>query len=184
MSSHIQIAPNIYVSHQVLYQSMNSRSTIDMFKRVVDAANKTIVKQFRKHLPEETKFNGIDFILRNIKANGVGGLCRYVNGKATIEVNYKYARNNVKKLSETIAHELVHAEQYLSGRLAWDYRSARYVWEGSINSNKGSTYQRYRDQPWEVEAFSSQEDLANIILNSLPQGRTQIDMTTSNGLVR
>ena len=184
MNSHIQVGPHTYVSHQVMYQTKGSKSTVNLFMQVVQSANRTIVKQFRKHLPEERKFYPIDIILKNIKANGIGGRCQFVNNKATIEINFKYVGNNIKKMAETIAHELVHAEQYLSGRLAWDHKYASFVWEGNVNGNKGSTYQRYRDQPWEVEAFSSQEVLANIIMKDMRKGWSHIDMTTSNGLVR
>jgi len=77
---------------------------------------------------------------------------------------------NVRALVETLAHECVHAEQYKQGRLAqvWDNRKGYiYQWCGQINFNKGTTYAKYREQPWEVEAFDRQEALAKTVFNMM-----------------
>ena len=64
----------------------------------------------------------------------------------------------------TLAHELVHAEQYKQGRLSVSSFITKkgYInyWNGEEITNKGRTYNSYRKQPWEVEAFGRQSGLA------------------------
>ena len=72
-----------------------------------------------------------------------------------------------KTMMQTICHELVHAEQYYEGRLAWDYDKGVQMWNDAPVYNKGTTYKRYREMPWEVEAFSRQEKLAEQVWMAL-----------------
>jgi len=56
----------------------------------------------------------------------------------------------------TLAHELVHAEQFYQGRLETVFVKNKgwlHHWKGEINTSKGKTYNSYRNQPWEKEAF-------------------------------
>ena len=61
----------------------------------------------------------------------------------------------------TLAHELVHAEQFKKGKLKIHSTNKGYVhyWNGERVTNKGKTYSSYRKQPWEAEAFGRQEEL-------------------------
>jgi hypothetical protein len=58
----------------------------------------------------------------------------------------------------TLAHEMVHAGQYLSGRLG--VRMAH--WEGNEIDpfNVAEDMEAYRARPWEAEAFHLQNKLA------------------------
>jgi hypothetical protein len=65
---------------------------------------------------------------------------------------------------------MVHAEQYHQGRLKNEYISGKgwvHEWNSELNTNKGTTYRAYRNQPWEVEAFDRQEGLAKIVAAEL-----------------
>jgi hypothetical protein len=42
-----------------------------------------------------------------------------------------------------------------------------YQWNGEVNTNKGSTYNSYRNQPWEQEAFGRQKELADQVCDML-----------------
>ena len=66
------------------------------------------------------------------------------------------------KALEVLAHELVHAEQYHQGRLKHKMCRGRWMhhWMGSSAFSKGTTYQAYRKQPWEIEAWGRQAELA------------------------
>jgi hypothetical protein len=66
------------------------------------------------------------------------------------------------KALEVLAHELVHAEQYHQGRLKHKMSRGRWrqFWMGSSSYSKGTTYQAYRKQPWEIEAWGRQAELA------------------------
>jgi hypothetical protein len=71
---------------------------------------------------------------------------------------------------EVLAHELVHAEQYMQGRLKKSWMKKKgwvHQWNGNVNTNRGSTYQAYRNQPWEMEAWSRQADLAEKVCQIL-----------------
>lgn len=79
------------------------------------------------------------------------------------------------RVLETLAHELVHAEQYYEGRLEMkvDDRRRRWVayWQGQPLSNKGTTYKKYLELPHEAEAFSRQKELADTVsFNCLAKG--------------
>lgn len=80
---------------------------------------------------------------------------------------------NYKHAITTLAHELVHAEQYKQGRLAVSKFITKkgYIsyWNGEKVNNKGKTYNSYRKQPWEVEAFERQSELAKKVTEILEQ---------------
>lgn len=95
-----------------------------------------------------------------LKGNYAG---KYHNQSRVAEIDYSYDQ---KTIVTYLAHELIHAEQYHQKRLEqrWDSkRGWMHYWRGSQSLNKGSTYDRYRAQPWEQEAFSRQEPLAEIV---------------------
>ena len=76
----------------------------------------------------------------------------------------------IRKALEVLAHELVHAEQYHTGRLSYNYVSGKgYVanWSGEAVHNKGTTYRAYRAQPWEQEAWDRQAKLAAVVASVL-----------------
>jgi hypothetical protein len=64
-----------------------------------------------------------------------------------IELNAK----NTTSLCKTIAHELVHARQFISGQLKYNVRIKYLTYE-----NDKHRY-IYRRQPWEIEAYALQD---------------------------
>lgn len=88
-----------------------------------------------------------------IKAKGTNG--RYWNGSKVCEIDCRLPWD---KALEVLCHEMVHAEQYHTGRL--EQVGSVHKWNGSLNDNKGSTYKAYRDMPWEREAWARQAELA------------------------
>jgi hypothetical protein len=70
-----------------------------------------------------------------------------------------------RSLMKTLFHELVHAEQYKTGKLKRELclKRRRYVslWAGQeydfVNYRKN--YDKYRSLPWEVEAFGRESEL-------------------------
>lgn len=71
----------------------------------------------------------------------------------------------------TLAHELVHAEQYKQGRLKNKLTGRGYInlWNGEQIKNKGMTYNSYKKQPWEAEAFARQDGLAKKVTELLEE---------------
>jgi hypothetical protein len=81
-----------------------------------------------------------------------------IDPRATNGYNYiTHTPNTIMRLIETLAHEMVHAEQYKQNRLGWNYKNSCYLWEGK-NCRKS-----YMKRPWEIEAFRRQKSLAAMV---------------------
>lgn len=105
--------------------------------------------------------SNIRIIVRYFKGNRRG--C-YIEGLKTA---FLTPRARTKKgFVSTLAHELIHAEQYHTGRLVNKGRREKW-WDGKPVGNKGSTYDRYRDLPWEIDAFGRQDEIALAVMKSL-----------------
>jgi len=65
--------------------------------------------------------------------------------------------------ARVLAHEMVHAKQYLLGQLKHQEHRGRYrtYWMGKLNKND------YLNQPWEVAAYSQESILMHNALNTL-----------------
>jgi len=61
----------------------------------------------------------------------------------------------MRKLLETVAHEMVHVKQYARGELYQGSRIAKHRWQGKWVSNNLN----YWDQPWEIEAHGREAGL-------------------------
>lgn len=128
------------------------------------AINVNIIK---RALPEFAKIlkipRDLQFRVCSIKGRTLG---RYINPERLIEIDGRLPWN---KFLEILAHELVHAEQYHTGKLKVEYlRGCGYIlfWNGRAGK-KGTTYNSYRNQPWEVEAYDRQAVLAEQVCSIL-----------------
>jgi hypothetical protein len=61
----------------------------------------------------------------------------------------------MRKLLETVAHEMVHVKQYARGELYQGSRIAKHRWQGKWISNNVD----YWDHPWEIEAHGREAGL-------------------------
>lgn len=95
-----------------------------------------------------------------LKAKRLSG--RYWDYCTAAEVD---ARLEPGTFLEVLCHELVHAEQYTTGRLSWKTHGRRNVnyWDGV------PVIIEYREQPWEIEAFRRQKDLADYVMKNDPE---------------
>lgn len=99
-----------------------------------------------------------DLVIR-VAPLGVGRYGRY-NQEGLMEIN---SNLTPAKTLTTLAHELVHGEQYHQKRLSQRHLQSKgwvHHWHGTPITNKGTTYKAYRQQPWEQEAFQRQGPLA------------------------
>lgn len=152
------IGRGIYVSASVLYTKKRvyrerGLDTLTIINRSLD--------EFRKllNLPNE-----INFRVAPIKGRTNG---RYSVKEKLVEID---SRLEWAKALEVLAHELVHCEQYHTGKLKkkWNQHKGWYhSWCGKDSTNKGSTYKAYRNQPWEQEAFDRQAILAKTVHTAL-----------------
>ena len=94
--------------------------------------------------------SGLNFRIARIKGSYSG---KYASETKTVIISPLFTWDS---LINTLAHELVHAEQYHQGRLAHVFHKKKgwlHHWKGELNTSKGKTYNSYRNQPWEIEAF-------------------------------
>jgi len=144
----------IWMSLSAIYTHGEKAQSI---RHVVEQA----MPEFRKILSLP---NGLQFRIAPIKA-------RHTNGTYMVEDNLVSidCRLTWGKALEVLAHELVHAEQYHTGKLKKAYIKRKgwtQSWNGEVGS-KGTTYKAYRDQPWEQEAWSRQAELAERVCQAL-----------------
>ena len=144
----------IYVSRQLVYGDSKRPSAVKTAIAVIDKT----MPEFRKllSLPEK-----IVFRVSRIKGPYSG---KYCNGDNVVLISPLVKWD---KLLETIAHELVHAEQYHTKRLSSVFQAQKgwvSQWYGEDCKLKGTTYNSYRKQPWEVEAFNRQKELADKVI--------------------
>ena len=67
-----------------------------------------------------------------------------------LEINKK-AR--LRRLLETVAHEMVHVKQYAKGELfEGNFKLGKHRWMGEWLSDNSNLVKEYWDHPWEVEA--------------------------------
>jgi len=141
------VAPDIWMSLSAIYTHKKTAAVL------VEMIQKTL-PEFRKLLDVPAT---VSFRVVPIKAKCTNG--RYYDKSKVVEIDcrLKWAEG-----LEVLAHELVHAEQYHQGRLKHKMCRGRWMhhWMGSSAFSKGTTYQAYRKQPWEIEAWGRQAELA------------------------
>lgn len=91
-----------------------------------------------------------------IKQKNTSG--RYWSGSKMVELD---CRLTARQAMEFLCHELVHAEQYYTGKLTdRGHKQARWMGELYNCTSATTSYKAYREQPWEMEAFGRQKELA------------------------
>ena len=151
--------PAIYVSRQLVYGERKRPSSVDCAKTVIKKSVPILSKLL--DLP-----NNLIFRLSRTKGTFSG---KYNHDERTVWIDPNYAWD---RILETLAHELVHAEQYNQKRLEAVFLAKKgwvYQWNGELSMNKGSTYTSYRKQPWEKEAYNRQKKLADQVCDMLEE---------------
>ena len=147
-------------------------------KRHVKAA----VKMLKVALPYFTKYVNIDdhVVVRiaGVKKRTTRGHYQSEYKLATIDYRHKLA-----DIMQTLAHELVHAEQYHEGRLAHGHKYPyKQVWQGVSYVGKGKNkHSRYLNQPWEIEARDRQINIAHQVwMDMYDDGKIPLDLIKEN----
>lgn len=106
---------------------------------------KALIRHYMSAFKQEFDFDkNVVVHFRPIKGSTLG---RAFDSKNLIEIDPRYSYKNI---IETIAHELVHSEQYKQGRLKHKPGNVS-LWNNRLVS-RGTTYKQYLALPWEVEA--------------------------------
>jgi hypothetical protein len=113
--------------------------------------------------------SNVAFRVAPIKARKTNGYYDVENKLVTLDCRLEWDR-----ALEVMAHELVHAEQYHTGKLKKRFMYKKgwlHYWNGTVGK-KGTTYNAYREQPWEQEAWSRQAALAERVCSILEEKYT------------
>ena len=142
-------SPAIYVSSQVFYDKELYAKAAKQIKFIKKSL------KFYKALISLPK--GITFRLGSVK----GSVNGYYVGKS------KVLGLDVKLLDYALvlSHELIHASQFYTKKL--NVKQGTFYWNGSKVGRKGTTFNSYRNQPWEVEAYDGQADLTRKVLEAM-----------------
>jgi hypothetical protein len=112
------------------------------------AAEKTLIKDISKKYPKKSKDVKYTFLFKNFKCEEtLGTTDQEYDDDIIIELNAK----NTSSLCKTIAHELVHARQFISGQLKYNVKIKYLTYEDDKHRYI------YRKQPWEIEAYALQD---------------------------
>lgn len=107
---------------------------------------------------EKSKFNVIINLVSGFsKATGMNGATTLLDDE-TIAIALD-SRLDIEKTLTVLAHEMVHAKQYASGKLKCKIERKRVVfyWCGKKYNTE------YYESPWELQAFSKERILANSV---------------------
>ena len=105
------------------------------------------------------RIRDLDITVKFKKLDGVYGYCLSnedftTDRPRTFEIEIERSLR-LRRLLETVAHEMVHVKQYARGELYQGVRIAKHRWQGKWVSNSLD----YWDQPWEVEAHGREAGL-------------------------
>ena len=105
-------------------------------------------------LPREFK-RDIDIHVRFTKNIDAMGYC-HMEDEETIAIEV-CNQGDLNQIASTIAHELVHAKQFIRGEL--NAGMTRWKRQEIPVGPRGGIQIQYHDQPWEREAFEKEVDL-------------------------
>lgn len=123
--------------------------------RFHDFAYNCIYHFFRNDLKRDVF---IDINLKRDLKNYLG-LCDGTRSQVEIDLarSYDGRRESINALALTLAHEIVHAKQFIRGEI----NDTNYIYKkGSVTLDCEGV--RYSQQPWEVEAYELQQDLFDL----------------------
>lgn len=94
---------------------------------------------------------------------GVGGFTLYQENETTKNVLIKInAKLGFSAKELTLAHEMVHANQFIRGELI-HHKDSHFTWKGQ--EFKNINHLNYTDRGWEEEAFSLEKKLLKLYRN-------------------
>ena len=107
----------------------------------------------------KSKYQLVIHSLPNLKKEGSNGLCAKTGHRQVTVALYN--KLSVIKLLYTLAHEMVHVKQFALGHYRQEVKkgSVQHFWMGKRVSAE------YIKRPWEIEAFSRESLLVEVLSN-------------------
>lgn len=117
-------------------------------------AKKQIVDQYVRNLMESLKIHRftsrfVDIKFKSVLDDEADGLCLGDDQEVYLTIGTK--NKSFMRQMQALAHEMVHARQFLRGELTCE---GGFAWKG-----KNASEFKYKDQPWEIEAYKLERDL-------------------------
>lgn len=117
-------------------------------------AKKKIVDKYVSNLMVALKIHRFTARLVNVKFKSVldddaDGLC--IGDDSVVFVSIGTKNKSFLRQMQALAHEMVHARQFLRKELSCE---GGFAWKG-----ESATGMKYKDQPWEIEAYKLERDL-------------------------
>lgn len=146
-----QVYPNVYMPLSAIYNPHYTPERADAIACMIVKAMPVL-----KRILGLQSFN-VKVRVCPIKRKSVNGSYYYATQTAWVDF-----RRSPRKVLETLCHEMVHAQQYISGRLVRS-NNKHSLWDGQMIKANPTSYAAYRALPWEAEAFERQAGLADLV---------------------
>ena len=138
------------------------------------AATRVLDQHLRKMIPNAAMMlrvpRDMKIEIAPIRSRGTLGV--FNSNRNSIKIDSR-KHHTFFDIIDTLMHEMIHAEQWHTGKLGWDSKLRMKLWNGEVWKKKGTTHNTYKTLPWEVEAFSRSKALAEQVLYTY-QERTGI----------
>ena len=142
---------NLFVTDAAWYHKTDSNKV-----RVLAFYAEKVLPAIREFLNLEEKDGYV--VIGHCKAKSTNGY--WVPYKKEARVDPR--AYSLKSFVETIAHELVHAQQYAQGRLKQD--RGIYSWNDKVVGKHPTTHAKYLALPWEIEAREKAKEIVAMLV--------------------
>lgn len=156
----IQLYPRVFATRSALYGERDKVATRALAAKVDQALQH--LRRFMQ-LPRN-----LTVLLRQFRGNTKG---QYTNSTQVIELDVRFFK--WREFYTALCHECVHAEQHAQGRFDLEYNRAERKWmfrwgrdyfpvDPAMNVKED--YEAYFNQPWELEAYRRENELAGRLM--------------------
>lgn len=150
---------NVYASRTAIY-GMKSKTNAKATRMIA-----TLIALLYHQAAQDLDLPKIDVRLAMMSRSNYNGECIPVRVDDFVDrsmyVGLAYPRRSLGTILSTYAHELVHVDQFHTGKLEM-IRPRVYQWYGDeIEIPVDYSHEQYMNFPWEYEAFTRQFDLIN-----------------------
>ena len=114
-----------------------------------EVINELLPREFKREIEIHVKFCKIEDALGYASVEEKDVIC--------IEIDN---RQEIGLIAQTLAHELVHAKQYIRGEL--NGAMTKWLKQDIPRGPRGGIKIRYHQQPWEQEAFQREKELKEL----------------------
>tara|TARA_R110002050_G_C8794031_1_gene502309 strand:+ start:68 stop:610 length:543 start_codon:yes stop_codon:yes gene_type:complete len=149
--------------------SLPRNTADDMDIELIDRATRVILDALMSRKLQNTLNLKIHLRKTVLKGNTVGAFVCILNGSKK-QKEHKIVldwNRSTPSLLSTLAHELIHVHQRVTGKLQWRvWKSDRMLharWDGQEMGLVDAI--DYRERPWEIEAYAKQDDLYQLVKN-------------------